>query len=121
MFVPKSLRPLVAVAALLSALIPATTATAAPWSAVAPMATARTAATATTLADGSVLVAGGDAGGGTVLASAERYDPATDAWSPAGTMATAREQASATLLRDGIGARRRRLQQRRIARERRAL
>lgn len=50
----------------------------------------------TALADGRVLLAGG-----TNLASAEIYDPGTNAWTAAATMATARRAAAATLLQDG--------------------
>ena len=55
---------------------------------------------------GKVLVAGGYTGSSTanaqpVLASAELYDPATDAWSPAGALNTRRSLHAAVLLQDG--------------------
>lgn len=56
--------------------------------------------TATPLPDGSVLVAGGVADGRT-LASAERYDPATNRWSPTVLLAVARAYHTATALLDG--------------------
>ena len=74
------------------------------WSSAGSLKSARTNATATMLPDGRVLVAGGETaqgGGGTSLASAEIYNPATNSWSDAGTMTTTRVNASATLLADG--------------------
>jgi hypothetical protein len=53
------------------------------------LATPRDAHTATLLLNGKVLVAGGD-NGGTVLASAELYDPATGMWTATGSLSTAR-------------------------------
>ena len=53
-----------------------------------------------TLADGRVLLVGGEASG--ALATAELFDPATGTFSPAGSMTRPRSiGASATLLRDG--------------------
>jgi N-acetylneuraminic acid mutarotase len=60
----------------------------------------RSDATATLLANGEVLVAGGQGGFG-ALASAELYDPATNSWSPAASMASARYASTATLLPSG--------------------
>ncbi|HET9595562.1 MAG TPA: kelch repeat-containing protein [Anaeromyxobacteraceae bacterium] len=54
--------------------------------------------TATALADGSVLVAGGEVPG---ITAAERYDPASERWTAAGDMATARRGHTATRLADG--------------------
>lgn len=56
--------------------------------------------TATVLADGRVLVTGGD-DGTDALASAEIYDPATGRSQMAGSMSEPRSQHSATLLDDG--------------------
>ena len=56
--------------------------------------------TATRLADGRVLIAGGENSSGT-LNETEIYDPASGTFSAAGNMATARTDHSATLLADG--------------------
>ncbi len=75
------------------------------WTGAAPLATQRQQHTATVLADGKVLVAGGLTSiPGPVfsnLASAELYDPATNAWTDAGTLTTARRLHTATLLPGG--------------------
>jgi hypothetical protein len=63
------------------------------------MATARSTAVAAPLQDGRILVAGGT--NGTVLSSAEIYDPATGTFSPTGSMLTARAAAAAAPLPDG--------------------
>jgi hypothetical protein len=68
------------------------------------MHTPRSYHTATLLADGRVLVVGGiqasDEVTGTVLASAELYDPVADAWTATAPMAVARAKHAATLLAD---------------------
>ena len=56
--------------------------------------------TATRLADGRVLIAGGENGSGT-LNETEIYDPAAGTFSAAANMTTARADHSATLLADG--------------------
>jgi hypothetical protein len=56
--------------------------------------------TASLLNDGTVVVAGGN-NGGTWVASAEVYDPATGTWSATGAMAAARFRHTATILNDG--------------------
>ncbi len=61
---------------------------------------ARSAHTATLLANGKVLVAGGNSGTGT-LASAELYDPSTGAWSVTGGLNTDRSGQTATILSNG--------------------
>lgn len=62
-------------------------------------------ALAASLADGRVLVAGGDSGGpeytGTVTASAELYEPATGTWTALPDMPIARADGEAVLLSDG--------------------
>src|SRR4051794_7764377 len=64
------------------------------------LAEARSHHMAVLLPDGEVLAAGGFSFG-SVLASAERYDPATGAWSPAAAMSSPREDASLALLPSG--------------------
>lgn len=56
---------------------------------------------ATRLLDGRVLIVGGDTPDGSVLASAELYDPRSGTFAPTGSMATARLAQTALLLRDG--------------------
>jgi N-acetylneuraminic acid mutarotase len=77
------------------------------WSSASSMATARSDHTATLLPNGKVLIVGG---GGScevgafspgALASAEIYDPVTNAWSSVASMATARTCHTATLLPNG--------------------
>lgn len=74
------------------------------WSLAASMRDARSSHTATLLADGRVLVAGGiessAADPGSVLASAELYDPVANIWTAATPMPSARWIQSATLLSD---------------------
>ncbi|WP_437982774.1 Kelch repeat-containing protein [Sorangium sp. So ce117] len=65
--------------------------------AAAPMAAVRGGHTATRLADGRVLVIGGEAGGPGV----EIYAPALDAWLPASSPSMTRASHTATLLDDG--------------------
>ena len=71
--------------------------TAGTWRAAAPMPAPRDCHTATLLADGTVLVAGGNPP--TYLA--ERYDPVTVSWMDAGRLAVRRCDHTATLLPDG--------------------
>jgi hypothetical protein len=66
------------------------------------MAGVRVAHTATSLADGTVLVAGGSSSGdGDPLDSSELYDPSTGRWAASGTMITAGPGRLAALLADG--------------------
>jgi N-acetylneuraminic acid mutarotase len=71
------------------------------WSRAASLATGREEHTATLLSNGKVLVAGGTDGRGTVLASAELYDPVKDRWTSAGSMSATRIDHTATLLPSG--------------------
>ena len=89
-----------ALIALAAGLLFVQTATAASWVTNAPMNFARRAQTATLLADGKVLVAGGEGTSG-YLASAEIYDPATGAWQVTGSMTNVRAFHTATRLLNG--------------------
>ena len=65
------------------------------------LATARNLQTATLLADGRVLIAGGNDRQAHALVSAELYDPKTGTFSPTGSLVAARGFHTATLLADG--------------------
>ncbi len=75
------------------------------WMPAGTLATPRRGHTATLLGNGKVLVAGGastsGSNSGSSLATAELYDPGTNAWSAAASMSAAREGATATLLGTG--------------------
>jgi N-acetylneuraminic acid mutarotase len=78
------------------------------WTSTGSLNTARYAHTATVLANGEVLVAGGFGGTpntqqnvGSVLATAELYDPTTGVWTVVASMNTARSYHTATLLPSG--------------------
>lgn len=74
------------------------------WTEMPPMAHPRDAAAAVLLSSSEVLVVGGqavDAGVRTSLASAELFDPATDAWRSAGSMPCPRSGLGLVALRDG--------------------
>ncbi len=73
------------------------------WAATGSLATARDSCTATMLPNGKVLVAGGhnNSGSGSILASAELYDPTNGTWTGTGNVAAARAEHTATLLPNG--------------------
>lgn len=73
------------------------------WSPLAPLATARANHFAVVLADGRILVGGGESAASppVALASVEIYDPPSATWTTAAPMKTARSFAGATLLSDG--------------------
>jgi hypothetical protein len=71
------------------------------FSATGSMSSARQSHVAALLADGRVLVAGGDVGTGNNVVSAELYDPLTRTFGPTGSMTTARVNPTATTLLDG--------------------
>jgi hypothetical protein len=72
------------------------------WTATGSLATARYLHTATLLANGKVLVTGGDNyPSSSTLASAELYDPESRTWTPTGNLAIPREYHTATLLLSG--------------------
>src|SRR5204863_296801 len=87
-----------AVLVVIMALVGAGVANAA-WSGMDPLTTGRYNHTATVLADGRVLIAGGNDNG--PLASARLYDPKADAWSDAASMSFARHGHAAVLLHSG--------------------
>jgi hypothetical protein len=64
------------------------------------MSTARSFAASVRLADGRILIAGGDDGTAPV-AGAELYDPATRQWAKTGSMGTVRSYAAAAMLKTG--------------------
>jgi hypothetical protein len=71
------------------------------FSADGTLGTARNLHTATLLADGRVLIAGGNDAEAHSVATAEIYDPKTGIFSPTGSMSAARGFHTATLLADG--------------------
>lgn len=73
------------------------------WSGpLAGMAARRNQHALVTLADGTILAAGGTDETGTTVASAEVYDPATDSWSSVASMPGALSEPFAGLLADGV-------------------
>jgi Ca2+-binding RTX toxin-like protein len=79
------------------------------WSPTGSLTGAREKHTATLLGDGTIVVAGGTVGlqgsgslpTGTVLSTAERFDPVAGTWSPTGPMGLRRQDHTATLLPGG--------------------
>jgi N-acetylneuraminic acid mutarotase len=72
------------------------------WFSAAPMSGARFGHAAALLADGRVLVAGGQNSGLGVLGSVEIYDPTQDAWFPAPSMIVPRTGHSAASINGGV-------------------
>src|SRR6266478_5310658 len=66
-----------------------------------PLVVPRTGHAATVLADGRVLLTGGRDGAGTIVATAEIFDPATETSTAVGALVTARVSHTATLLPNG--------------------
>jgi hypothetical protein len=83
-----------------SVLIPTAAEAADSWSSAGSMTSKRANAMGTRLANGRVLVAGGDTGSG-VTNTAEVFDPATNGWTPVASMASPRIGAPAIALKDG--------------------
>jgi N-acetylneuraminic acid mutarotase len=79
------------------------TVTASPWTQTGSLSTGRTLHSATLLADGRVLVVGGQTLGPPfqTFASAELYNPTTGTWSITGSLATGRENHFALRLQNG--------------------
>ena len=71
------------------------------WASTGALNTPRTAHTATLLANGQVLVAGGEDASNNLIASAELYNPAAGKWTVTGSLATPRYDHTATLLANG--------------------
>jgi hypothetical protein len=84
-----------------STAVPALAQTSGAWTTTGTLNIPRNGHTATLLANGQVLVAGGKSSIGTIVASAELYDPATGKWTITGNMANARTNHTATLLPNG--------------------
>ncbi len=81
---------------------PSPIANAGSWARLASLATGRIDQTATVLRDGRVLIVGGSQEAeANQLATAEIFDPRTNAWSAAASMANPRARHTATLLADG--------------------
>lgn len=76
-------------------------ATAPSWVATASMGTPRMRHTATRLADGRVLVVGGEDASGNTVSSSEIFDPGTETWSDGPQLTAARQNHTAVLLSDG--------------------
>lgn len=70
------------------------------WAPTGNLNQARKQHTATLLANGKVLVAGGESPSDAALASAELFDPATGTWSPTGSMSQGRNVFAAAQLAD---------------------
>jgi N-acetylneuraminic acid mutarotase len=85
----------------LTAILPAVAQSSGTWAATGSLNFPRIGHTATLLANGQVLVAGGEDSQGNHIAAAELYNPATGAWTVTGGLATHRIDHAATLLANG--------------------
>jgi hypothetical protein len=92
---------LFAIALLGSAPLPVLAQASGSWTSTGTLNVPRNGHTATLLPNGVVLLVGGMSSNGTILASAELYDPAAGKWTITGEMATARTNHTATLLTNG--------------------
>src|SRR6266545_6142670 len=71
------------------------------WTVTGNMSVERVGHIAVLLADGRVLVIGGHTSAGTVMSTAELYDPATGSWTVTSSMSVGRSGHTATALTDG--------------------
>jgi len=100
-FTRRIMMPIMVAAILVAAARPGLVAATDTWRTVASMGDARGQHTVTQLPDGTVLIAGGYGGNGS-LASAERYDPTTDSWLRVPSMSQSKVGHTATLLPTGM-------------------
>ena len=92
---------LLVVVAVLTATVPAAAQSSGTWARTGTLNFPRIGHTATLLANGQVLVAGGEDSQGNHIAAAELYNPATGSWTVTGSLATPRIDHTATLLANG--------------------
>lgn len=92
-------RAVVIAIACAAALVPTAIAAAPSWTDAGSLSESRYDAVAARLGDGTVVVAGGADSDG--LASADRFDPATNSWSPIAAMHDRRGTAAGVALQDG--------------------
>jgi len=94
---PGSLAAMLVVAAA----VPALAQSSGTWIATGTLNFPRIGHTATPLANGQVLVTGGEDASSNLISSAELYNPVTGKWTVSGSMATARYEHTATALANG--------------------
>jgi N-acetylneuraminic acid mutarotase len=95
------LKPMVVLLGLLTAAVPATAQGSGTWAHTGSLNLPRLGHTATLLANGQVLVAGGEDSQSHLIAAAELYNPATGTWAVTGSLVTPRIDHTATLLANG--------------------
>ena len=95
------LPPLSALFGVLTASVAAPAQSSGTWAHTGSLNFPRIGHTATLLANGQVLVAGGEDSQGHLIAAAELYNPATGTWAVTGSLATPRIDHTATLLANG--------------------